>query len=84
MIAKAILPLVKAILRVSVSVLITDICVQYGYQESYAKERKAKQKALVKLFRDWDDTWEIVEVVGDITTTGIRHWIHYLCMRTTN
>ena len=51
------MPLVEASPRVSVSVLIADIRSRYGYTVGYHKAWYAKQKAMGRLFGDWDKSY---------------------------
>ncbi|XP_027368858.1 uncharacterized protein LOC113874844 [Abrus precatorius] len=42
---------------VHISLIQERICVQFGYKISYKKAWKAKQKAIVKVFGDWDESY---------------------------
>ncbi|XP_027336945.1 uncharacterized protein LOC113850565 [Abrus precatorius] len=42
---------------VHISLIQEQICAQFGYKISYKKAWKAKQKAIVKVFGDWDESY---------------------------
>ena len=57
MICSCILSLVQANPAISVSVLVAEIRNRYGYMTSYRKAWIAKQKAIVRLYGDWDKSY---------------------------
>ncbi|KAK5812559.1 hypothetical protein PVK06_027994 [Gossypium arboreum] len=67
MLASLILHTVKADPRISVPVLIANICNQMGYTPSYRKAWIAKQKALEKMHSGWDasynEIWQWCQVL---------------------
>ncbi|XP_027357328.1 uncharacterized protein LOC113866717 [Abrus precatorius] len=45
---------------VHISLIQERICAQFGYKISYKKAWKAKQKAIIKVFGDWDESYAML------------------------
>ncbi|XP_027342673.1 uncharacterized protein LOC113855290 [Abrus precatorius] len=57
LICSCILGMVNEEPSVHISLIQERICAQFGYKISYKKAWKAKQKAIVKVFGDWDESY---------------------------
>ena len=57
MICSCILPLIAADASITVSVLMAEIRSQYGYMVSYTKAWRAMQKAIVRVYGDWEKSY---------------------------
>ncbi|XP_027338388.1 uncharacterized protein LOC113852360 [Abrus precatorius] len=56
---------------IHISLIQERICTQFGYKISYKKAWMAKQKAIVKVFGDWDESY-----------ATLPHWLEYMQLHT--